>query len=106
MSNKRSSFTVLYRWRLHPGAETSFVEAWEHLTKVLKTKGALGARLHRGTDGLWYAYAQWPSDELRQNVFAQQIDPEATKRLSTATAECLPEVVLEIVADYLEPHNL
>jgi len=55
------AFVVLYRWRLHRGREQAFVEAWSEVTRHLReTGGALGSRLHRGNDGLWYSYAQWP----------------------------------------------
>jgi hypothetical protein len=95
-------FVVLYRWRLRPGLEPSFVEAWSRVTDALRANGgSLGSRLHRGSDGLWYGYAQWPSDEVRQRAFSRSLDPEARGRMRDAIAETLPEIVLESVADYL-----
>ena len=39
------------------------------MTEALRvTGGSLGSRLHRGSDGIWYGYAQWPSEETRQYV--------------------------------------
>jgi len=97
-------FVVLYRWRLHPGSEASFVEAWSRMTERLRTSaGSLGSRLHRGSDGLYYAYAQWPDDETRQRAFARQLDPEAGARMRAAIAESWPEIVLQTEADYLVP---
>lgn len=62
-------FVVLYRWRLREGAEASFVEAWSRIsTKLRSERGSLGSRLHKGPDGWWYSYAQWPSAEARQQV--------------------------------------
>ena len=93
---------VLYRWRLHPGAEASFIEAWSRVTKLLRDRaGSLGSRLHRGNDGIWYGYAQWPNDETRRLAFAQPVDPAALTQMRAAIAEALPEVLLEPVSDFL-----
>ena len=49
-------FAVLYRWRVHQGAEAQFVEAWSLLSELLRSqRGSLGSRLHKGSDGLWYS---------------------------------------------------
>jgi len=96
-------FAVLYRWRLHPGKEAQFVEAWRRLSDLLlRERGSLGSRLHRGPDGVWYSYAQWPSAEARARAFAgPAVDAEASERLQDAIAERFPELVLESVADYM-----
>jgi len=93
---------VLYRWRLHPGSEAAFTEAWSRITVSLRRDaGSLGSRLHRGSDGLWYGYAQWPDDAVRQRAFAQSLDPEASAQMRAAIAESFPEVLLEPVSDLL-----
>jgi hypothetical protein len=95
-------FIVLYRWRLHAGAEDAFVEGWARITELLRSRGSLGSRLHRGSDGLWYSYAQWPSEQVRRDIFALgSLDEEASRRMRTAIAESLPEITLEAQADYL-----
>lgn len=96
-------FTVLYRWRLHNGKEDDFVAAWSRITELLRAeRGSLGSRLHRGPDGLWYGYAQWPSARAREEAFAGPlIDADATRRMREAIAESLPEQVLESVSDFL-----
>lgn len=101
--NRGPGFAVLYRWKLHPGSEASFVEAWSRVSELLLTKrGSLGSRLHRGADGLWYSYAQWPSAEARAKAFsAGSVDPDASKEMRAAIAEELPEVVLESYADFM-----
>jgi hypothetical protein len=97
-------FVVLYRWRLHPGSEDGFVRAWSRTTDLLRARGSLGSRLHRGSDGLWYGYAQWPSAQARAEAFALgPVDDSAIARMRQAIAESLPEVVLEPVADFLVP---
>ena len=108
MSNPGPGLVVLYRWRLHPGAEASFIEAWSRVTELLRNRaGSLGSRLHRGNDGIWYGYAQWPNDQTRQRAFAQPVDPAALAQMRAGIAESLPEVLLEPVSDFLVlPHEL
>jgi heme-degrading monooxygenase HmoA len=102
-------FAVLYRWRLHPGSEQTFIEAWSRVSDLLLHKhGSLGSRLHKGPDRVWYSYAQWPSAAAREQAFAAAFeDPEAMAKMRTAIAETLPEIVLEPVADFLvvAPHG-
>lgn len=93
---------VLYRWRVRPALEASFVDAWSRISELLRSQGgSYGSRLHRGNDGLWYAYAQWPDEETRQRAFAQSLDPAASAMMRAAIEESPPDIVLESVADYL-----
>ncbi|MDQ6685873.1 MAG: antibiotic biosynthesis monooxygenase [Pseudomonadota bacterium] len=96
-------FAVIYRVRVHAAMEEAYVAAWCRITERLRSeRGGLGSRLHRGPDGIWYAYAQWPSAEARQQAFAQgPIDPEAEATMRAAIAERLPELALDPVADFL-----
>ena len=64
-------------------------------------RGALGSRLHRGDDGVWYGYAQWPDAETRRVAFADARELPAREQMRAAIAESLPEILLEPVADYL-----
>ena len=98
------AFIVLYRWKLKPGAENSFVDAWSRITTQLRASGgSLGSRLHRGSDQIWYGYAQWPNEEMRRTAFERLIDRDLAARMKSAVAESMPEVVLECVADHLIP---
>jgi heme-degrading monooxygenase HmoA len=99
----QQAFIVLYRWRLRPGLEDSFIEAWSRVTDLLKNeRGSLGSRLHRGSDGLWYSYAQWPTAESREKAFALgSVDSEAGAAMDAAILERLPEIILEPVSDFL-----
>jgi hypothetical protein len=95
-------FIVLYRWRLHPGAEDAFVSGWSYLSEQLRSRGSLGSRLHRGSDGIWYSYAQWPSAQAREDAFSmQELCGAAREQMRSAIAEQFPEIVLEPIADYL-----
>lgn len=78
-NNTNSVFCAIYRWRLHPGTEDSFVRAWSVVTELLvKERESLGSRLHRGTDNIWYSYTQWPSAAAKAAGLAlPSVDPEA-----------------------------
>ena len=105
MSNAGTVFCAIYRWRLHPGAEQAFVEAWSRVTPLLVSeRGSLGSRLHRGPDDIWYSYTQWPSAEAKAEGLARpSVDPEAWAQLRGAIAESLPEIILEPMAVFLVP---
>ena len=98
-------FVVLYRWRLNPGSEASFVDAWSNVSDLLRSeRGSLGSRLHRGPDGIWYSYAQWPSSQAGDDAFSLgSVDQQASEQMAQAIAERLPEIVLESVADFILP---
>jgi heme-degrading monooxygenase HmoA len=97
-------FVVLYKWKLRPGQEEEFVEAWSRVSDLLlNERGSLGSRLHIGNDGLWYSYAQWPSAEVRREAFAQgPVDAKASERMNAAILERFPEVILDSRADFLQ----
>lgn len=97
------TFVVLYRWKLHAGAEDDFVEAWSCISAKLRDeRGSLGSRLHHGSDGIWYSYAQWPDAQQREKAFAMgTVDSEAALRMRQAIAEKLPELVLDMKADFI-----
>jgi hypothetical protein len=103
MNSTGPGFVVLYRWRLHPGAEDSFVKAWSRVSeRLLYERGSLGSRLHKGPDGVWYSYAQWPSAEARVQAFALgPVDEEAAHQMTVAIAESLPEIILESISDFM-----
>ena len=93
----------LYRWRLRPGMESAFVDAWSDATRELLDAGSLGSRLHQGDDGLWYGYAQWPDAARRDAAFAARSDASSAARMRDCVIEALPPVVLAPVADFLKP---
>jgi len=79
------------------------VRAWTRVSELLLSdRGSLGSRLHRGPDGLWYGYAQWPSAEAREQAFTlKPVEPEAGRQMAEAIAEGFPEIVLESVSDLM-----
>jgi len=103
-------FVVLYRWKLKEGCEVLFSDGWSVVTRFYLEKfDSLGSRLHLGDDGIWYGYAQWKSAEQRANAFEKRgeflSDVEfvsSMEKMSQAVLETLPEIELNIVADYLQ----
>jgi len=97
-------FVVLYRWRVDPNLEQQFVENWSARTAYLQEKyDSLGSRLHRGSDGICYGYAQWKSAEQRRQVFESESGKvsESVEKMREAIKESFPEIELEVVSDYL-----
>ena len=105
MGNVSPTFCAIYRWRLHPGSEETFVQAWSRITQLLLAeRGSLGSRLHRGPDNIWYCYTQWPSAAAKAEGLARpSVDPEAWGQLRESIAESLPELILEPMSDFLVP---
>ena len=97
-------FVVLYRWRIKAHLEQQFIETWSERTAFLRAKyDTLGSRLHRGSDGIWYSYAQWKSVEQREQAFEAESNAisEAREGMREAIEESFPEIWLETVSDYL-----
>ena len=98
----KTGIVILYRWRLRIGHEAQFKEAWSVVTRSLIERGSLGSRLHFGNDGVWYAYAQWPSAEVRTAAFAQPLGvDEAQRAMADAVLEHFPEIILAPSVDHL-----
>lgn len=92
----------LYRWRIKPGKEFQFTQAWTLGTEALREHcGSFGSRLHCGNDGLWYGYAMWPSMEARERGYAAGLVPDNYELMQDAVEELLPEIMLDPVIDRL-----
>jgi choline dehydrogenase-like flavoprotein len=97
-------FVVLYRWRIRPEMETQFIAAWSEVTDYYRQneRNWRGSRLHRGSDGIFYSYAQWTSAEDRRRAFENRPElPAASAKMREAVDESFSEIVLETVADFL-----
>ena len=104
----RSGFLCPQGHHHAPGAhqiEEHFRRAWETVTlALLAQRGARGSRLHRTSDGLWVAYAQWPDEaHWRGSQDAPSIDPAASEEMRAAIDESLEPILLHPVADHLVP---
>lgn len=98
-------FCVIYRARVHPGMEAKYISAWSTLTRLIRAeRGGLGSRLHKGSDGIWYAYAQWASSQARSDAFSSpSVDPAAQADMADCVLEFLPEIQLDPIEDQLVP---
>ena len=103
MERLKIGFAVIYRWRLRPGMEKQFCEAWAKTTETIKEeRRGLGSRLHRDDDGYWVAYAQWPSRSAwEQSRELGAADPEVSALMAEAVEESFAPVALEPVTDML-----
>lgn len=58
----RKMFTVIYSFEVKPEKHIEFENAWRDLTILYRDfAGSLGSRLHKETDNVYVAYAQWPN---------------------------------------------
>jgi quinol monooxygenase YgiN len=98
-------FVVLYRWKVKPEHEAEFIEAWSHLTaEILSRQGSLGSRLHRSDDGLFVAYAQWPSREVWERSKEVGFTPKAQewrRTMQERAVRILPDTHMSMVDDHL-----
>ncbi len=86
---------ILFQWRLVPGKEQQFVDAWTMITAQLKLQGSLGSALFDGADGSVFAIARWPDLATRQASSAKRADPENYNLMIEAIAEELQKVILD-----------
>jgi hypothetical protein len=93
-------FAVIYRWRLHTGAEESFVDGWTRVTRAIDAEcGSYGSRLHQAEDGTWVAYARWPDAATRERC--QHTEIEGERLMSQAVAKRFETLTMDIVIDLL-----
>jgi ribosomal-protein-alanine N-acetyltransferase len=99
------STAIVYHWKLHPGREDDFTEAWREVTlAIYKPCGSQGSRLHRDEGGGYWAYACWPSEEKRKACFSEDSTLKVDQAIATMK-ECVAtrfdETQLTIVSDLL-----
>lgn len=101
---QRVGFAVIYRWRLKPGTEEVFRQAWETVTLGIKERrGGLGSRLHGAADGTWVAYAQWPSrDSWARSRNQGPVNEDASAVMAEAIAEAFEPLELNPIRDLLD----
>ncbi|MBR9825171.1 MAG: antibiotic biosynthesis monooxygenase [Alphaproteobacteria bacterium] len=95
---------VLYRWRIKPGREDEFAEAWDEGTRLIHERcGSYGAILHQGEDGLFWSYASWPDEATRQRCFADNdwFSMPCFKVMQDCIAERFEESRLSVLRDQL-----
>jgi heme-degrading monooxygenase HmoA len=84
-------FVAVYWWRVHPGKEEQFREAWRRGTEAItRIYGSYGSRLHQNSDGRFVGYAEWPDEQSWQAAFDRKMvydDKEARAMFVDAVAE-------------------
>ncbi|NBB16354.1 antibiotic biosynthesis monooxygenase [Caulobacter sp. SLTY] len=74
-------YVAVYAWRVKPGKEAQFREAWRRGTRAItQLYGSFGSRLHQAEDGRFIGYAEWPDEETWRKAFDAKMvydDPEA-----------------------------
>jgi heme-degrading monooxygenase HmoA len=75
-------YVAVYAWRVKPGFEEQFREAWRRGTlAITRIYGSFGSRLHRAGDGRFIGYAEWPDrDSWRKAFDARMVYDDAEAR--------------------------
>ncbi|MCP1727835.1 Mg2+ and Co2+ transporter CorA [Natronospira proteinivora] len=96
-----ANFVILYRWRIKPEQEEHFARHWSALMALYQQLfGAVGGRLHQREDGLWIAYAEWPSREQYFLAIERGIPDESiADAMNEAVRERLEPEFMEVRRD-------
>jgi len=97
-------FAVIYQFEVEKGKQKEFENAWKELTDlIIKFEGGMGSRLHKKSEQIYIAYAQWPDQKTwlkSGNNFPKEAKSvRETMRTSCVTIETLYK--LEMVDDRL-----
>jgi len=103
VNDSEIGFCVIYRWQVAGADEEQFLEAWKNVTKDFRMgSNGLGSRIHLSEDGVWLAYAQWPSRAAWESAKLETAEGlEAMSVMSDAIIERLEPILLEPIADLL-----
>lgn len=88
-------YIVIYAFKVKSNKESSFLESWRALTKLIyQYEGSLGSRLHKKEPLLFIAYAQWPDSKTFENA-GKNLPIEANTYRDTMRNACKSIEVLE-----------
>lgn len=102
------TFVAAYWWKVRPGCEEQFREAWCKGTELIQQiYGSEGSRLHQDEEGRFIGVAEWPDRETWQRAYdaKMQYGDEDVRR---AFVEALddwgeePLLLMEVTDDLLE----
>ncbi len=98
-------FVALYRWRIRPGHEDAFRDAWHRMTELVRERCTSGgSALFRDADGTFVAIARWESRDAWRRCFANgALDAALATRMSDAVLERLPHAELDGLDDLWAP---
>lgn len=94
--------TFVYRWKIKPGREAEFEEAWSDVTRQIRAHcKSGGAELFKAPDGSFVSHARWPSPESRDTCFGDPswMQGNASQVMKDCTLERFPETSLTGLRD-------
>jgi RimJ/RimL family protein N-acetyltransferase len=97
---------ILYRWKLKPGRDAEFREAWAEGTRRIHAAcGSHGACLHQDGDGLYWSYALWPSEGVRKACFKENdwFSQDCFIAMQDCIADRFEEIRLDVTDNELAP---
>lgn len=66
---KDFEYAVLYVFKVKPGRQEDFEEAWEEVTLAIRDQNQSGgSRLYKSSDETYWAHALWPSAQTLKNA--------------------------------------
>ena len=99
------TFVAAYWWRVKPGKEEQFRQAWRRGTQLIRERyGSFGSRLHRDEEGRFIGVAEWPDRATGQRAFDAKMvydDPETRAAFVDALADWADEpfLLMELTDD-------
>jgi heme-degrading monooxygenase HmoA len=100
-------YAIVYQFTIKEGNQDEFEKYWAIVTESIKrARGGLGSVLHKtDVSTVYIAYAQWPSKEILEKDFDENIfteDENAARTAMRGTTEKIETLYkLEIVDDKL-----
>lgn len=104
----KEKFTVIYSFQVTNGREADFIKTWTELTRLIyRYAGSYGSRLHKNTNQLFIALAQWPDRETWQNANDNLPDSakEIWKQMNEYCSKIRTEFELTTVCDLLQSNQ-
>lgn len=101
-------FIAIYKFKVISGKEQDFIKSWEDLTELISNfEGSLGSRLHKESEQVFIAYAQWPDKKTWFN--AGENLPEESKVVRKLMKESCEKIetihTMEIISDLLKENT-
>jgi len=101
-------FAIIYQFKVLSGRERDFLIAWKELTQMIyQYEGSLGSRLHKASEEVYIAYAQWPSEERWKNS-GKTLPAEAhviRKSMRDSCSDIQTLYSMEVSEDLLRDHS-
>ncbi|MDA0912201.1 MAG: hypothetical protein O2818_00860 [Bacteroidetes bacterium] len=83
---KDFEYAVLYVFKVKPGRQEDFEEAWEAVTLAIRDQNQSGgSRLYKSSDETYWAHALWPSAQTLKNA---QLDVHALNAREVMVDAC------------------